>query len=61
MKFGDSDHKCNYCKFFYFNGQECRRHPPQLVTHKGSPISTQAFPYTNSENWCGEFQPKEEK
>ena len=52
---------CADCKYFDTDNSECRRYPSigkNLVTGDSTYFEGQ-WPYVASNDWCGEFQPKE--
>lgn len=55
----ENERCCGNCRFFYEDGKQCRRFPPQILTDSDSDYtgaSYSAFPYMNKEEWCGEHQ-----
>lgn len=53
--------RCDECKFFHLyyaseNNGECRCHAPMV--RQENPFAR--WPITARDQWCGEYQPKEE-
>ena len=39
---------------------ECRRYAPRMIHGVGTVKSQEMFPIVRLDDWCGEYQPKEE-
>lgn len=54
------DECCGNCRFFFEDGKQCRRFPPQVGTetseHSCGVFAT--FPIVYKQEWCGEFKIK---
>ena len=64
------DRKCEACEFCELLDQKvykgfaiCRRFPPSWYAHgeAGEVDSGVSFPEVESDDWCGEFKPREGK
>ncbi len=49
---------CKNCSYFYKKNNKCRKSPPVILQVVGIDVSD--FPATNEEDWCGEFNLREE-
>ena len=55
---------CEKCKFWksssdYIGKGDCRRYPPTVLSKNSYGAPLVAFPATEKNGWCGEFQYKE--
>lgn len=57
-----TDQRCENCRFWDTeNDGECRRYPPIITVNTKAFSGLSAdFPETNSDDWCGEWQGKDQ-
>ncbi len=50
---------CGSCRFYFEEGRQCRRYPPQAWSESQSEYSCSlgfSYPEVNKDEWCGEFR-----
>lgn len=61
MKNTENDRICFNCRFFFDEGKQCRRYPPQIGYDTNCDFSDgtfSAYPRVHRDEWCGEFKIK---
>lgn len=53
IKMIENERCCGNCRFYYPEGRECRRNPPQVWADEED--VGYCFPRVSKEEWCGEF------
>lgn len=62
IKIADENRCCKNCQFYYEEGRECRRFPPQVWGDPSSETTCSYacnYPEVTESCWCGEFKPHE--